>query len=54
MLDKTFPIPNQNKLALTWCGECLRENYAFNVLSGICTWCGHDVNKKEKVVENDI
>jgi len=30
------------------CPKCKRENYALNVASGICTWCGYDVNKKEK------
>lgn len=35
------------KLALTKCPECHLENYAANVLSGICTWCGCDVNEKK-------
>lgn len=32
--------------ALVRCCACDRENYALNVLSGICTWCGWDINKK--------
>ena len=35
------------KLALTRCPECHQENYAFNVLLGICTWCGFDVNENK-------
>ena len=26
------------------CLACGRENYASNVLSGICAWCGHNAN----------
>jgi ribosomal protein L37E len=36
---------DDGKLALVICPECTRENYCLNVLSGICTWCGFDVNK---------
>jgi hypothetical protein len=25
--------------------ECGLENYALNVLQGICTWCGFDANE---------
>lgn len=35
-------------LALTRRGKCGLENYAMNVLSGVCTWCGFDVNKEVK------
>jgi len=42
-----FVLEN-GRLALTSCPECHKENYAFNVLSGLCTWCGFDVNKEEK------
>lgn len=34
--------------AMTRCPKCQRENYALNVLSGICTWCGHDANMKDE------
>ena len=33
------------KAYLIRCPECDRDNYAFNVASGICTWCGYDLNK---------
>jgi len=26
------------------CQKCGRENYAMNVTTGICTWCGEDHN----------
>lgn len=28
------------KLYLVKCHECHQENYALNVSSGCCTWCG--------------
>lgn len=31
---------------LVRCPKCGRENYALNVASGICTWCGYDANKE--------
>lgn len=30
------------------CPKCDMENYALNVASGICTWCGFDANKGYK------
>lgn len=37
-------------LALVKCPNCLKENYALNVLTGICTWCGYDVNKNKEII----
>lgn len=34
-------------LYLRRCHECGAENYALNVSSGICTWCGWREEKKE-------
>lgn len=28
------------------CPKCGKENYILNVLTGICTWCGYDINKE--------
>ena len=30
------------------CPKCHKENYALNVASGICTWCGFDINAEAK------
>lgn len=38
---------NEEKRALVRCPDCHKENYALNVLSGICSWCGFDINRKE-------
>lgn len=33
---------------LVRCPKCNMENYAPNVASGICTWCGYDANADPK------
>jgi hypothetical protein len=42
-----FKLKDSDKKALVRFPECQRENYAMNVLSGICTWCGFDINEKK-------
>lgn len=32
------------KVYLVRCEKCDMENYAPNVASGFCTWCGYDAN----------
>ena len=39
-----FIIENGNR-ALVRCEDCHKENYALNVLSGYCTWCGFNINE---------
>ena len=29
------------------CPKCEKENYALNVASGICTWCGYEATEKD-------
>jgi ribosomal protein L37E len=36
-----------DKRALVRCPECHKENYALSVLSGICAWCGFNINEKK-------
>jgi len=43
-----FKSKDTNKKALVRCPDCHRENYALCVLSGVCAWCGFDINVKEK------
>jgi ribosomal protein L37E len=38
-------VGKNDNVYLTKCPKCLLENYAMNVSSGICTWCGYDGNK---------
>ena len=33
---------SKGRFYMVRCFKCNRENYAFNVATGICTWCGHD------------
>lgn len=37
--------PDTKELLLIRCPKCGKENYALNVLSGICTWCGYDAHE---------
>jgi len=34
---------------LTRCFECGRENYLPAVASGVCAWCGYDLNQDEQI-----
>jgi len=43
-----FKINDEGKRALVRCPECAQENYAMNVMLGICTWCGFDINEAKK------
>lgn len=38
----------EGKYYLERCPKCGMENYALNVASGICTWCGFDANVEFK------
>lgn len=40
---------SDKSIGLIRCPKCDRENYSPNVSSGICTWCGFDANKIEKI-----
>lgn len=37
--EKSFVDRDGNSLLII-CPKCQRENYALNVYSAICTWCG--------------
>ena len=34
-----------SKIYMERCPKCV-ENYAMNVCTGICTWCGYEATKK--------
>lgn len=37
--------PDTHELMLVRCPKCRRENWAPNVLRGVCTWCGYDAHE---------
>ena len=37
--------PDEKVLLLLRCPKCGKENYALNVIKGICTWCGYDAHE---------
>jgi ribosomal protein L37E len=43
---KGFSFRDGNGWYMVRCHECGRENYAMNVPSGQCCWCGFDANKQ--------
>jgi len=43
----------KTNICLERCPECDRENYAMNVIAGICTWCGFNANATE-AAENHL
>ena len=42
----------EGKVYLVRCTQCSRENHAPAVASGICAWCGWDLNK-HKIINLD-
>lgn len=53
-MKKSYILPkgieyNNGELILIRCPKCDRENYALNVLTGICTWCGYNAHKDETI-----
>ena len=32
---------------MTRCYDCGKENYALNVITGICTWCGYKATEED-------
>lgn len=55
-MKKSYTLPkgieyNNGELILIRCPKCDRENYALNVLTGICTWCGYNAHKDETIKE---
>jgi ribosomal protein L37E len=53
--DKRVKLPDEHpnfringKLYLVRCHKCGKENYALNVSSGQCAWCGWSETKEEK------
>lgn len=41
-------IDKQDKICMIRCFECGKENYAMNVSSGFCTWCGYNPNSESE------
>lgn len=43
-IEKGIEIDSDGTILLIRCPKCGRENYAPNVMSGICTWCGYNAH----------
>lgn len=44
--------PHSGHLLLIRCPECGAENYALNVNTGICTWCGYNANTDVEIINH--
>ena len=57
-MNPRYGFISNDRLYLTRCPKCELENYAMNVSSGFCSWCGYDGNKDEenllKSLKDDI
>ncbi len=54
LADKHQNFKNEHgRICLVRCPKCKRENYAMNVMSGICTWCGFDANADKEEQSDD-
>lgn len=55
MKNSKYFVNENGSYALIICGDCGKENYALNIISGVCTWCGFDINKlfKPKNIESN-
>ena len=54
MNEDVIKHPNfvsNGKVYLVRCPKCNAENYALNVSTGICTWCGFDGNNPAQLPE---
>lgn len=49
-MEKNFTA--NGKTYLVTCPKCGKENWAPNVSSGICAWCGYNANGEIKDEEN--
>jgi len=48
-----FKLKKSTRFALVRCPDCHKENYAINVLSGVCTWCGFNINEGKNERNNN-
>jgi ribosomal protein L37E len=53
-MNPRYGFISNDRLYLTRCPKCGLENYAMNVSSGFCTWCGYDGNKDEEKLLDSI
>ena len=50
-IESGIEVISPEKILLMRCPKCKRENYAINVVSGICTWCGYNAHDDSELLE---
>lgn len=49
--ERGISVQDDGKILLMRCPKCDTENYAPNVISGVCTWCGYNAHKDMELKE---
>jgi hypothetical protein len=52
--ERGIDVLDDGRILLIICPKCKRENYALNVNSGICTWCGYNTHEDAELKERAI
>lgn len=47
--ERGIEVLEDGRILLIVCPVCHQENYALNVNSGVCTWCGYNVHKDKEL-----
>ncbi len=47
--EQGIEILDDGRILLIVCPKCQRENYAPNVNSGVCTWCGYNAHNDDEL-----
>lgn len=53
-MNPRYGFISNDRLYLTRYPKCKLENYALNVSTSICAWCGYDGNKDEESLLNPL
>ncbi len=47
--EQGIEILDDGRILLIVCPKCHSENYAPNVNSGVCTWCGYNAHQDKEL-----
>jgi ribosomal protein L37E len=53
-MNSRYGFISNDHVYLIRCPKCGLENYALNVATGTCSWCGYDGNKDEESLLKDM
>lgn len=47
--ERGIEVLDGGRILLTICPKCHRENYALNVITGMCTWCDYNAHQDKEL-----